>query len=208
MSLHEKGYSVLKNAFSKDVCDIATQYALNDMMNHFSPSFYSEADPFCSLDGPTHCRYSDCMMESLLLHLTPKLEEHTNMKLIPTYSFYRVYKPGDYLKTHTDRPACEITVTVTLGIRYNDTPEGYKWDLYGHINDKKQHLECEVGDALLVKGLDIPHGRDTFEAGPFSYHVQVFLHYVDANGPYAEEQKYDRRTAIGLDPDCGYPKML
>jgi hypothetical protein len=42
------------------------------------------------------------------------------------------------------------------------------------------------------------HGREPLDAGDGSYQIQVFLHYVDANGPYAEKYKYDGRSNIGI----------
>jgi hypothetical protein len=38
------------------------------------------------------------------------------------------------------------------------------------------------GDALLFKGIELTHWREKNTFGPCS---QVFLHYVDQNGPYA-----------------------
>ena len=74
-------------------------------------------------------------------------------------------------------------------------------------DEEKKYITCDIGDAIIYKGSEIPHGRDVFEAGDFSFHVQVFVHYVDANGIYAEEYKNDKRIAVGLKPVCGWPKI-
>ena len=42
------------------------------------------------------------------------------------------------------------------------------------------------------------HGRESLDADKGSYQIQMFLHYVDANGPYAEKHKYDGRDSIGI----------
>ena len=42
------------------------------------------------------------------------------------------------------------------------------------------------------------HGRESLDADDGSYQIQLFLHYVDANGPYVETDKYDRRPNIGI----------
>ena len=42
------------------------------------------------------------------------MEELTGIELWATYAFYRVYKQGDILKHHTDRPACEVSATICL----------------------------------------------------------------------------------------------
>ncbi len=38
------------------------------------------------------------------------------IRALPTYSYLRVYKRGNLLKAHRDRPACEISMTVNLGM--------------------------------------------------------------------------------------------
>ena len=193
MSFDEDKYIRVKKIISEDTAKLITQYALFDMLNDFNPS----TGGLGSVPG-THHRYSDNLMESLLLSLQPVIEEHTGRKLIPTYSFFRVYKPGDLLPDHTDRPSCEISATVTLGFNYTNTDEDYYWCLHGYVNNEKRYLKCDPGDAIIYKGCELRHGRDKFEAGKYSYHAQVFLHYVDANGPFAKEYKYDRRPAIGF----------
>ena len=49
---------------------------------------------------------------------------------------------------------------------------------------------------VIYKGCDLIHSRGAMEGAENSYHVQVFLHYVDAHGNNTEE-KYDARPAIG-----------
>lgn len=190
MTFDENKYICVKNILGKDVCEISKVYALYDRMNDFSP----DANQVIG----QHCKYADSLMESLLLFLRPEIEKQTNKKLIPTYSFYRVYLPGSILKDHMDRPSCEISATVTLGFKYIGKKSDYRWCLHGYVNDEKRYIRCDVGDAIIYKGCELTHGRDLFDADPGSYHVQVFLHYVDANGPYAKEYKFDKREAIGI----------
>ena len=42
----------------------------------------------------------------------------------------------------------------------------------------------EEGDAVLYKGCEVDHWREPYTEG--TKLAQVFLHYVDANGPYTE----------------------
>jgi hypothetical protein len=65
------------------------------------------------------------------------------------------------------------------------------------VNGEKRYLNCEPGDAVIYKGCELEHGRDRFDVGESSYQVQVFLHYVTENGPFAEKYKYDGRPEIG-----------
>ena len=64
----------------------------------------------------TPCSYGDLIMDGLLNTLLPEVEEASGLKLFPTYSYFRVYKRGDTLARHKDRPSCEISVSLCLGI--------------------------------------------------------------------------------------------
>jgi hypothetical protein len=128
------------------------------------------------VNGPYHI-YKDSKFEALLESLTPVIEEYCECKLYKTYSFGRVYNPGDILKTHTDREACEITVTINLG--FTDSP----WPL-GIMNRDEQpnSILLEPGDALIFKGIELAHWRERNVYGKCS---QLFLHYVDQDGEFA-----------------------
>ena len=59
--------------------------------------------------------YADFAMETLLVKMLPVMAKETGLNLIPTYSYARLYKNGDILKKHKDRPSCEISTTLHLG---------------------------------------------------------------------------------------------
>ena len=63
----------------------------------------------------TYSCYGDTAMETLLLRVKPVMEDLTKLKLTETYSYARIYKNGDILKKHKDRPSCEISTTMNLG---------------------------------------------------------------------------------------------
>ena len=56
-------------------------------------------------------------------------------------------------------------------------------------------IKMEIGDAVMYRGCDIYHWREPYKEG--KWQAQVFLHYVDQNGPYAE-WKYDKRESLGM----------
>ena len=116
----------------------------------------------------------DYVMENLSDFLLPKIESAADMKLLPTYTFFRVYKAGDILKKHRDRPSCEISISLCL------RKKGNIWPIY--INNTAVMLE--EGDAVLYKGCEVEHWREPYTEG--TKQAQVFLHYVDANGPLTE----------------------
>src|SRR6476661_7896483 len=63
----------------------------------------------------TPSAHADPLMDMLLERLRPTVEQATGLSLFPTYSYFRVYKRGDVLKRHRDRPSCEISMTLSLG---------------------------------------------------------------------------------------------
>jgi hypothetical protein len=138
----------------------------------------------------TPCSYGDLMMDGLLNTLLPKIEEASGLSLLPTYSYFRVYKRGDALAKHVDRPSCEISVSLCLGFE-----EGKPWPIWIEAPGGAVSVSLDAGDALLYRGIECPHWREALEG---SCQAQVFLHYVNQNGPCAE-WKFDKgRSTAGL----------
>ena len=132
--------------------------------------------------------------DALLEELLPIVEKETGKTLYPTYSFARLYRTGTELKVHTDRPSCEYSITVTLGY------EGDKWAIYmGDKEDKSDGtpIYMNVGEGVVYEGTKHYHWREPFTG---KWQAQVFLHYVDANGPYAE-YRYDKRDKLAHHPN-------
>ena len=189
MSYETDNYTKVKNLLTPEICNIFKMYALFDELNDFTGDFQYPS---------THSRCADCFTESLLLHLKSKIENITNRKLIPTYSFFRNYTTGDILKDHTDMNSCEISASLTVFFDYKNKSDDYRWPLHVYVKGEKKYLHCDVGDAIIYDGLKIKHGREMLSAGKGTRHIQIFLHYVDADGPYASSDKYDKRKCIGI----------
>jgi hypothetical protein len=137
---------------------------------------------FKNKNGDT-CFYSDNLMESLLVNKQKIMEKETNLNLLPTYSFWRMYTKFADLEKHKDRPSCEISVTIQI------SSDGTEWPIY--VDGKKNILEN--GQALIYLGQDLEHWRDEFKG---DYHAQCFLHYVNADGKNVDF-KFDKRIDIG-----------
>lgn len=134
--------------------------------------------------------YSEPLIEILLLKAKDAIEAVTGRELLPTYSYSRVYQPGESLKPHTDRPACEISVTVNVASMGEPSPIYMQ---YQH-NFPEQHI-LNPGDAIVYKGCEALHWREPLKDGQVN--VQFMLHYVDKNGPNAEFVM-DKRPDYGL----------
>jgi hypothetical protein len=129
--------------------------------------------------------YADPVFETYLIIKTKIIEENLNLKLLPTYSYWRMYTLGSYLKKHKDREACEISLTAKIGSC--DT----SWPIY--VNDIAYNLD--EGDALVYPGIEALHWREEFTG---DWNAQVFLHWVDANGINSKFAN-DNRLYIGED---------
>jgi len=169
------GYVHLKDFLNKNNCNelvTALKFAIQNGE--------SEKDSQCPISEAT---YSNSTFDKLLEDLLPHFEKACGKRLLPTYSYARLYKPGEELKKHTDRPACEISATLTLGF------EGNPWSIYMAGNK----VDMQVGDAVLYKGMEVEHWREKYTEG--QWQAQVFLHYVDAEGPHAE-WKFDKKQGL------------
>lgn len=118
----------------------------------------------------------EIMFETLQERLWPAIESVVGEELLPTYAYARLYSNGDELLKHSDRPACEVSVTIQLGRSHH-----YAWPIYmGGIR-----YDMAEGDGVIYRGCDVEHWREVC-AGPADYYSgQVFLHYVRKNGEHA-----------------------
>lgn len=185
----KNGYCVVKSAVSFELIDFITQYALFDEMQDFQAEGEKNQVP------DAHSKYGDPAMETLLARLHKIMEENTGLALYPTYSYYRIYRNGNELKKHIDRPACEISCTLCFNYSYDD--EEYQWPIFMDGNP----VSLKPGDLVIYRGMELEHWREPFDIDKEnSWHVQGFFHYVDKNGPYTDH-KFDKRESIGYLPE-------
>lgn len=126
---------------------------------------------------------------ALMCEKTPEVSSLIGEPVIPTYTYARVYKKGAVLHAHRDRPSCEISLTLNLS-------SDKIWPIYMELPGGKEAAGINLcaGDAALYLGCETTHWRDEFKGKQC---VQVFLHYVRANGPYAAEHYFDLKQRLG-----------
>jgi hypothetical protein len=134
-------------------------------------------------------RYCDAMGEALLIMLHAPLQRRLGLELLPCYSYLRCYTPESRLPSHLDRPSCEISVTLPVG-QYQSVDN---WPIWVESEGQNVAVDLKPGDLLAYRGAEVPHWREPLPEGLW---VQVFLHYVDANGPYTE-YALDQRERLG-----------
>ena len=208
----DKKYIVIRNAISHELANFAFNYLLlkreavawmhkNNYISKFTPGFGTWED--AQIPNTFSC-YSDFFMETLMMKVLPVMQQHTEMNLIPTYSYTRIYKEGDILHRHKDRPSCEISTTLHLGgepwtIFLDPTGANYVVDEYKQIHKPNAPqgipITLEVGDMLVYSGCELEHWREPFEGKNCA---QVFLHYNNIDGPFGIQNKFDKRPLLGI----------
>jgi len=195
-------YKIIKQAISKELAEFVYSYFLNK--RKVARRFFDDRyiSPFATEFGvwndeqvpKTYSHYADVAMETLLEKLKPLMEKESGLKLNETYSYARIYKKGDELKRHKDRYSCEVSTTLNLG--------GDEWPIYlepsGEEGKEGVKVILEQGDMLVYKGCDVEHWREAFQGKVCS---QVFLHYNQANGPFAQTNLFDKRPMLGIPKD-------
>ena len=118
------------------------------------------------------------------------LQNILNIDLHPTYFFERFYYAGQELVKHTDRPECEISVTLQVSSNSDES-----WPIYFMCPDSTtKTVSMKNGDAVIYKGCDIEHWREPFRG---NNHAQVFLHYNLKDGKYGNNYT-DGRVTFGI----------
>jgi hypothetical protein len=143
---------------------------------------------------PTAAAVSNtALTDALLLEMRPRIEAIAGCRLVPTYSYARVYFHGDAFIRHADRGSCEVSVSVHLG---RDGGEA-------SLCFPDVRIEMEEGDGVVYLGCEMAHWREGFTGNVMG---QLFLHYVVADGPFAAHyfdgcpQRFPPSISQGLVP--------
>ena len=212
MSFKKNKYQILRGAISKELADFGYRYlqvsaeADNWMLkNYVTHAGNPLVGNFHDSQVPgSYAKYADRFMETLLIKTIDVMQKKTGLKLVPTYSYTRLYRTGNILNRHKDRPSCEISTTLCLG--------GDHWPIYldptGADNVIEEYkgiikpgapvgveVNLKPGDMLIYSGCELEHWRKPFEGKLCG---QVFLHYNHADGQFAKSNLYDKRPLLGI----------
>ena len=221
MSFKDKGYLIYKNFFSQEICHLLYTYTKIKVLSSehkfvHEPEIYShnwDANMFDMQCPNTFSYYGDPIMDSVLVSVQQKMEELTELKLIPNYTYWRFYEKGDTLRYHKDRKSCEISATICLGYDSSNIDD-LKWPMFIEddsdkaisssikfedtneiVNVKGIPYSQDPGDIIIYRGADFAHWREPLEG---LNHSQLFIHYNDANGPFKDKPPLDGRPILGI----------
>jgi len=185
---HKYGYMVIRgiwnpNEFKEEPPNERGQ------INYFGKVDKFNHEPLESQVNGSLARYNHPKFKYAHSQIRLKLQKILGEELYNTYYYDRFYFAGQRLYRHSDRDACEISLTYQVssntkkpwGICF-ETPEGE--EKYVLLND---------GDAVLYKGCERDHWREPLPSNlslidrvrkrkDNTFHHQVFFHYVLANG--------------------------
>jgi hypothetical protein len=182
-------YGVVRNIINESTASAMAE-GLDEILENDSqlddqcPSSPSTYNPFCYIQ------------QQLIYYMNSFFKKN----LCPTYNYARRYVGNETLAKHSDREACEYSMTLSL------SREGGIWPFYAKYKDRpSSEILMNVGDCTIYRGCDVLHWRD---ANSYGTQHQTFLHYVDTNGPN-KDHVYDgdyRRFFSESDPtlhlDC------
>jgi hypothetical protein len=121
----------------------------------------------------SHSNYNYISFLELLCEKTQEVSTILQETVLPTYAYSRIYKKGSVLEKHTDRDACEISLTLHLG-------GDKRWPIFIETpSGEQKSVILEPGDAMLYLGKIASHWRDEYGGNEYA---QVFLHYVRSRG--------------------------
>ena len=173
----ENGYIVLKNFLNPGV----TKYFNGRTFRYLEHPYHNDYNK--GSGHGEHSRswntYAHETWEAALEMVCPSVQQIIGAPVIPTYSYQRMYMNGSAMAHHSDRPACQISLTINLG-------QSHSWPIYCTSLKTKKYVEViqEPGDALLYLGCNIGHYRPEYKG---DWYNQLFLHYVvqdEINSPY------------------------
>ena len=185
----ERRYLLVKGILPQTILEyLKVYYAVLMANNRFSND--SECPSSLSLGG-------DAALDAVLEWIRPEVSRLVGFDLAPTYSYTRQYAKGEVLTRHTDRDACEISVTASIQI-----PKGAGPSVV-HLKPPtldETKVEMFEGDGCVYAGTEVEHWRERFRVGGY---IQLFLHFVAKHGRNYPRLTFDGRQCLGAAPRKG-----
>ena len=211
-------YKIIKKIIPEDLSSFLFQYldlkanAVNFLYEKkiLDPTEYLGNFFDGQIVGKYYSHYADFAVETLLIFLQKEIEKQLNKKLVPTYSYTRMYYKGCVMYRHKDRASCELSGTLNLGgdpwsifidptgkdsikgIKKNSNPPE---PIIKKNAKKGKEIKLSPGDIMIYEGNKCEHWRNKFKGNKCG---QVFLHYNYLDGKIGLDNLYDKRPLLGL----------
>lgn len=174
--LYDNGWELLPNIITREEATNIKLSVINDAIQKtgdFKPKFDPQRGRVLMYYCPFYCLFVAKRIHKLL-------EEKLGEELLPTYWFVTSYFDKSYMLKHTDRPSCEISVSMNIYDSNIKSALELK-DLHG--NDQK--IYTDRGSGVIYLGLEVEHWRSEMRLEEKEAFIQGFFHYVRKNGKYS-----------------------
>lgn len=156
----------------KNLCGAISD--LGNLKGHFD----KERGRVLTCYAPPSCAF-------VMKRIQPILENHLQEELIPTYWFSTTYHNEGRMNCHTDRPSCEVSVTMNICGDVN-------WPIkLKDLTGKRREVVTPIGHGVAYLGTIVPHWRSPLRTHDNDRFMQLFLHFVRKDGKYAD-YAYDK----------------
>src|SRR5215470_9190882 len=146
----ENEYLILESVLPEPLLTVAHEYAIKRAL-------LSRETTSAGAAPGTPSFYGDPLMDTLLDLVQSVAETFTGIELFPTFSDLRVYARGAIVNPHTQRPAGEIALSISLGF---EAPK--PWPFFIGTRHGFQTAYLAPGDGILYRAVDCPHWRGEF----------------------------------------------
>ena len=195
-----RGYAHLPGFVPREVCNAILARMQTDLSRQgVQLASLEQGGPLLRSSAPELYSHHYPMFASFLWGMTPAIEMLVGQEVLPTYAYFRLYRKGDICRVHSDRPACEHSLSLTLAYsddiawplevsaRPIEQPLGIAEEQF-NVDEAPGSVAMQAGDAVLYQGVNHRHGRTT--PNPNAWSAHLFLHWVARGGPY-EDRAFD-----------------
>jgi hypothetical protein len=120
--------------------------------------------------------HNEAVSRFIHLQLVPLVARVARQRLMASYSYLAVYKPGASLAYHTDREQCAWNLSVVLDAD-PELERGHAWPIFLEVSGRPRCVRLGVGDGVLYRGTRLPHWREPQPSGQTT--TVCFFHFVD-----------------------------
>ncbi|CAN5386163.1 hypothetical protein BH10PSE15_BH10PSE15_09200 [soil metagenome] len=169
-SYQEQGFVALPNLFPPEVL-LAFYRRMEADLKAAGTPLQGLAATSPLLKGPALevYAYHYTPMLTFLWGMTPRIALAVGRELLPTYAYFRAYQRGDICRVHSDRQACEHSLSLTIAYGDNqpwalsverartDAPRPEVQEDFG--GQDFGSVAMRPGDGVLYQGIHHRHGR-------------------------------------------------
>lgn len=174
----ESARSQLRTAGYLTMCDLIHPLQLGALRRHYRALLAAGDVPKGDWIEHRYGLHSEMMATFLHLQLRGLVSQIACEPVKPSFVYFASYREGAELPRHTDRPQCELSISLLIDYSpIHDGPCG--WPLYlEHAERSEAPLAADlgIGDAAVYRGREVFHYRHALPEGHEA--TLLFLNYV------------------------------